>query len=87
MPPRIFSSICIPEASYTINPRSMAHPSTIICMSFMLKQFQCQTIAKLKNNHYLAHEENTKYKLSALCAIIKIQTLFEENTQWCKNYE
>ena len=30
MPSRIFSSICIPEASYTINPRSMARPSTII---------------------------------------------------------
>ena len=50
-------------------------------------QFPCQTIAILKNNFYLAREKNVICKLSALCAIIKIQTFFEENNQRRKNHE
>ena len=44
-------------------------------------QFPCQTIVKSKNNHYFAHEENTKHKMSALCSIIKIQTFLRKTTK------
>jgi len=86
MPPRIFSSICIPEASYTINPRSMAHPSAIICMSLILYAISVPNYCEIKNKLLsFAHEKLQSANYQHFALLLKYKLFLRETTKTQKS--